>query len=648
MRRIFLWMSLFFIFAFSSFASEDIIAFCFHDVRDQVFEHYDPDTTAVSTANLVAYFSWLKEHGYVPISIDEILMAKAGKRDLPEKPVLLTFDDGLKSVYSRVFPILKLFRYPAVVNVEVSWIESKKKNIVQYGEKQLGYGDFLTWEQVKEMVNSGLVEIGTHSYDLHKGVLGNPQGNIQPAATTRIYDPESKTYEGDDDYTKRIETDLLKSIETIEKQTGIKPRVIAWPFGEYNKTTMKIAQSIGLEINLSLTSKKCSLKDFPLFGRILISHNPFLDDFLWDLRHPEVSDPENDPLRVVQVDIDRLYDEDEVRQKRNLDSLLERINKMRINTVYLQAFADPDGNGVADALYFPNRHLPVRADLFNRIAWQLKTRSEVKVYAWMPVIAFNFQENTDLSHVDDADQKNRSFSGYQQVSIFDSDNKAVILEIYEDLAKHADFEGILFHEDAYFNDYKDGSVPALQYNEKNWGFSSNLQETSNDSEALKSWSEKKIAYLIDLTNEIKERVEVYRAPVTTARNIHAHTILEEEYSLRFTQSYALFLENYDYMVIMAMPYMEKAKNARKWLMELVEKAKVHDPNLNRTVFKLQAFSWSQGELIPTSELLKQMEILQLQGALNIGYYPDDFIRDHPELKRIRIGISLETYPYVKK
>ena len=45
-------------------------------------------------------------------------------------------------------------------------------------------------------------------------------------------------------------------------------------------------------------------------------------------------------------------------------------------------------DGVAEALYFPKRHLPMRADLFNRVAWQLMARAGVKVFAWMPVLAF--------------------------------------------------------------------------------------------------------------------------------------------------------------------------------------------------------------------------------------------------------------------
>ena len=64
--------------------------------------------------------------------------------------------------------------------------------------------------------------------------------------------------------------------------------------------------------------------------------------------------------RVVHIDLDYVYDVDKKQQAKNLDKLIERIHNYGITTVYLQAFSDPDGNGVADALYFPNQYLPVR------------------------------------------------------------------------------------------------------------------------------------------------------------------------------------------------------------------------------------------------------------------------------------------------
>ena len=57
--------------------------------------------------------------------------------------------------------------------------------------------------------------------------------------------------------------------------------------------------------------------------------------------------------------------------------------------MFLQAYSDPTGDGLVRSVYFPNRWLPVRADLFNRAAWQLHNRANVMVYAWMPVLAYD-------------------------------------------------------------------------------------------------------------------------------------------------------------------------------------------------------------------------------------------------------------------
>ncbi|MEK5794769.1 polysaccharide deacetylase family protein, partial [Acinetobacter nosocomialis] len=74
----------------------------------------------------------------------------------------------------------------------------------------------LSWKEIKEMQDSGLIEIGSHSYDLHHGVMGNPQGNSEPAATTRFYDVKTQTYENDAQYQARIYNDLKKNNELLK------------------------------------------------------------------------------------------------------------------------------------------------------------------------------------------------------------------------------------------------------------------------------------------------------------------------------------------------------------------------------------------------------------------------------------------------
>jgi len=364
-------------------ATEQFIAICYHDVQDNIQHDRIADAMTISTDTLIAQFSWLRAHGYHPVSLDDILAARVGGKKLPDKAVLLSFDDGYESVYTRVFPLLKLFHYPAIVAPVASWLEQQGGNVL-YGNKEVPRSDFVSWQQLRKMADSGLVEIASHSNDLHHGIIGNPQGNRQPAATTYAYLNNKQRYESPTEYRNRITYDLRKSRATITQRTGHQPRSIVWPYGDYNQPVIDIAAQQGMPITFNLESGRNSIHDLRAIRRILIMDSSKLADLVTDLIYPD----KPLPVRVAHVDLDYIYDPDPDQQERNLGHLLDRIKALQISTVYLQAFADPDGDGNADALYFPNRHLPMRADLFNRVAWQLATRSGVEVYAWLPVLSF--------------------------------------------------------------------------------------------------------------------------------------------------------------------------------------------------------------------------------------------------------------------
>jgi biofilm PGA synthesis lipoprotein PgaB len=184
--------------------------------------------------------AWLKSSGYHFVSMDDVLADAHGRKALPDKAVLLTFDDGYQSVYKNAFPILKAYHAPAVVALVGGWLESAH-GIVDFDGRPIPRSDLMSWAELREMTQSGLVEIASHTHSLHQGIIGNPEGNKQPAAVTRQWLAAQGRYEAEAAYKSRIKEDLKRNSEMIRAHLGLRPRVVVWPYGRYNIETRSIA-----------------------------------------------------------------------------------------------------------------------------------------------------------------------------------------------------------------------------------------------------------------------------------------------------------------------------------------------------------------------------------------------------------------------
>ena len=637
------WILLLLFAALTLLANDRIVVLCYHNIEDHP---KDKEIMNLDTDTFIRQMSWLKAHNYHPISIDDLIAAKRGQKSLPPNPVILTFDDGYKGFYTRVFPILKAYNYPAVLAIVGSWLEPEANATFYYGNKKKRRDLLLSWEQLKEIADSGLVEIASHSYDLHKGILANPQGNLEPAATSRLYDPKSGRYESKEHYLARIRADLAKNSDLLERKLGKRPRVMVWPYGEYNEATLLIAKELGMEIAFTLDDGVNTLKDTDRMKRVLIKEEDDLEDFVWMFAHLDRLG--KDYERVVHVDLDYVYDPDPKQMHKNLSRLLDRIKAYHITTVYLQAFADPDGDGVAQEVYFPNRHLPMRADIFNRVAWQLRTRSRVKVFAWMPVSAFDLPVSDELYvQASTAEGIGIEPKHYKRLSIFHPKARRIIKEIYEDLAVNAPVVGILYHDDAFFDANEDFS-PAAKAAYKKAGLPADLKALEADDELYRRWITLKTDALIAFTKELTKEFRYWRPFAASARNLYATVVLNPKSERWFAQNYYKSLKAYDYVAVMAMPFMEGAKDDRSWLKKLAQKAQRVEGAKEKVVFELQSFDWRKKEPVESKRLKAQMRSLELAGVLQYGYYPDDFLHDHPKLEELYPQMSRNRYPFLRR
>ncbi|EMF0927358.1 poly-beta-1,6-N-acetyl-D-glucosamine N-deacetylase PgaB [Klebsiella aerogenes] len=619
------------------------LVLAYHDVEDDAA---DQRYLAVRTSALNDQIGWLLHNGYKAVSVQNILDANAGLITLPPKAFLLSFDDGYSSFYTRVWPLLKAWNVPALWAPVGSWVDTPGQKKVDFGGLMTPRERFATWEMVRELAQSPLVEIGAHTWASHYGIQANPQGSREPAVANRFYDKASGRYESDQQFHQRIDTDVRKVSDKIADVTGKAPRAWVWPYGAANGTSLAIAKSRGYQLAFTLGDGLGDVRDLDNIPRLLISGNPSIKAFASQVTQIQ----EREPVRVMHVDLDYVYDKDPVQQRKNIDKLIQRVYDMKITHVFLQAFSDPLGDGTVKALYFPNRRLPMRADLFNFVAWQLQTRGGAKVYAWMPVLAFDLDGSLPRVQRWDAQSNTlrQATRPYVRLSPWNSQVRDEIRDIYQDLARYATFDGVLFHDDAVLTDYEDAGAGAMAA----WraaGHREDIAQIRQNPAALHAWTRFKSQALIDFTRTLSQSVKAIRGPqVRTARNIFALPILQPESEAWFAQNLDDFLAAYDWTVPMAMPLMESVPVAESdaWLARLVRAVSARPGALKKTIFELQAKDWTlpQQNAIPDQQLVDWMRTLQLNGVNNYGYYPDDFLNNQPDISKIRPLFSSYWYP----
>ena len=623
--------------------NRELVVLAYHEIDDPA--HAVMPDYAISPQAFESQLTWLQAHGFHCVNLNQVLAAQRGGQ-LPTKPVLLSFDDGYASVYTQAFPILQRHHSPAVVAVVGRWLEPSG-GLVQFGDDRIPRERLLRWDQLRAMQRNGLVEVASHSYDLHKGINGNPQGNSMPAATTRLFSP-TQGYESEAAYQRRLRADLNTNADLLQRQLGQRPRAIAWPYGRYNATAAAIASGLGMPVGLTLDDG-ANTAAVPLSGLRRVLMSPELSTpaaLAQELRVRRNNLGDNSrPATVMHVDLDNIDDPDPAQVERNLQLLLQRIRAMGVNTVYLQAYADPDGNGAADAVYFPNRFLPVKRDLFSHVAWEIRTRTPVRrLYAWMPVLAFELPAGTpgaDQRLVTLPGKNGHLTMGYPRLSPFSAKAMATVAGIYQDLARSASFDGLLFHDDVTLSDYEDASGPALrQY--RAWGLPTDLASIRASDALLGQWTNRKTAALDAITLNLAKLVRANQPQLHTARNLYAQVVLNPHAEAWYAQSLDQAIRDYDFTAVMAMPFMERAADADRFLQQLVASVKERPQGLQRVLFEIQSTDWNTHHDIPSPQMAEQLQSLYALGARHTGYYPDNPYRGTPDPAVLRPVFQAQT------
>lgn len=176
-------------------------------------------------------FQYLKDNGYNVISCKQLKDCVDGGMYLPDKAVMLTFDDGYLNNITYALPLLEEFGYSGLFSVVGDYTYYDK-----YGGK--GGGDFIYfgWKDIQEVYKNKNVEIGLHSYSLH---------NTRPRLGVSKLKSES-----DEEYRKLFADDTQKLVDKLD-ELGVQSDIYAYPFGKYTKISESVLKEKGVSLTLT-------------------------------------------------------------------------------------------------------------------------------------------------------------------------------------------------------------------------------------------------------------------------------------------------------------------------------------------------------------------------------------------------------------
>jgi len=187
------------------------------------------DGMTVTTKVFEWQMKYLKDNGYTVMPLSR-LVAYYLKKGPPPPPrsVVIVADDGHKSVFTDMFPLVKKYRFPVTLFIYPSAISN-----ASYA---------MTWDQLREIMKSGLMDVQSHSY-WHPN-FKKEKRRLKP-----------------DQYEKFVEMQLKKSAQKLEKELGVHVDMLAWPFGIYDDQLVLKAREAGYIAAFTIERRNATAAD---------------------------------------------------------------------------------------------------------------------------------------------------------------------------------------------------------------------------------------------------------------------------------------------------------------------------------------------------------------------------------------------------
>lgn len=207
----------------------------FHVVCENMPEDKSLSGLYITKDMLKEYCEYFMAKGYKMVSLNEAYNILKSKETTDNNSLIaFTFDDGYEDNYTLGFPILKEYGINFNINIIGRYTDENRVN-------------YLSWEQIKEMNQSGLLELGNHTYDSHMYVE-DYKGDSMPILKALLPNETAEERK------QRIFNDLEKADGLINKNSGDGINIMAYPYGVPPKDMQKeIAEKFNYSIELMVT-----------------------------------------------------------------------------------------------------------------------------------------------------------------------------------------------------------------------------------------------------------------------------------------------------------------------------------------------------------------------------------------------------------
>jgi peptidoglycan/xylan/chitin deacetylase (PgdA/CDA1 family) len=192
----------------------------------------EPSAYTVTPEQLESDLAWLSGHGYRTVTAEQLIGYTRGVGQLPEKPVLITFDDGFYNNLSLALPLLERYDMTALVSIVGRYTDDYAA-----ADPHADSYSYLTWEDISDLLASGRIEIGSHTYDLHSDTVRKGCARL----------PEETV----EDYSSMLSADVGLLSTELRLHCGVSPVVFAYPFGSLCPESLPVLRDSGILMTLT-------------------------------------------------------------------------------------------------------------------------------------------------------------------------------------------------------------------------------------------------------------------------------------------------------------------------------------------------------------------------------------------------------------